>query len=203
MSLIEHILRLIAPNECLNCGAEDNLLCNQCAGALPAAVIREKYKGIDTVWAVTRYEGVAKTLVHMLKFERAAAAADDIARAMARQLPAGQWIVTSVPTAVERVRQRGYDQSRLIARALATQNNLLYLPLLARVSSTRQVGATRAVRKEQMYDAFRPLRHQTMEGAPILLVDDVLTTGGTVEAAAAVLRANGARSVSAAVFAAA
>jgi ComF family protein len=204
MSIFEQIISFVAPHECLACGAEGYLLCGRCAAALPAAQLKQRIPGVQQVWPGVIYEGLAKSVVHALKFERAAAAAKDIADSIAIGLPRqNHWLVTHLPTAPARVRQRGYDQSRLIARLVAKRIGAPYAPLLARTTAVRQVGATRAQRKQQMRTAFRPLRGQSFSQKHILLIDDVLTTGATIEAAAVILRAAGAARVSAAVFAAA
>ncbi|HEV7454160.1 MAG TPA: phosphoribosyltransferase family protein [Candidatus Saccharimonadales bacterium] len=204
MSIFELIISFVAPHECLACGVEGHLLCRCCAAALPVAQLEQKIPGTQQVWPGVIYEGLAKSVVHALKFERAGAAAKDIADSIAADLPRqSDWLVTHLPTAPARVRQRGYDQSRLIARLVADRIGAPYAPLLARTTAVRQVGATRAQRKQQMRTAFRPLRGQSFPQRHILLIDDVLTTGATIEAAAAVLLAAGAARVSAAVFAAA
>ncbi|HSX36075.1 MAG TPA: phosphoribosyltransferase family protein [Patescibacteria group bacterium] len=166
--------------------------CARCRSASP----------IHSLWATTVYGGAAKDLVHRLKFERAQAAAAVIAQSLAARLPERQdWLVTFVPTAPTRRRQRGYDQAELIARRLARQIGAPYAPLLGRGGKLRQVGQGRAVRKEQMQGAFYARR--SADGRHVLVVDDVVTTGGTLEATAAVLRDAGAARVSAVVFAAA
>jgi ComF family protein len=109
-------------------------------------------------------------------------------------------VVTHVPTATSRVRRRGYDQAELLARQLAQDLKLPYASLLIRDGQSRQVGATRQARLAQLTHAFRIPKHFP-QNVSILLVDDVVTTGATIETAARILRAAGAKSVSAAVFA--
>jgi predicted amidophosphoribosyltransferase len=203
MKLIEHLLVLLAPHECLGCACEDHLLCAACYERLPVAP-PIALTAVDHVWPGVVYGGAAKEVVHSLKFERAVAAAQDIASHMAVALPGDtDWIVTHIPTASVRVRQRGYDQSQRIARLLAGRIHAPYLPLLGRMSAVRQVGATRAERRSQMHGAFRPLHGRMLQNRHVLVVDDVLTTGSTVQAAAQTLRAAGASRVSAVVFASA
>ncbi|HSX32556.1 MAG TPA: phosphoribosyltransferase family protein [Candidatus Saccharimonadales bacterium] len=156
------------------------------------------------VFAATAYDGSAKELIHRLKFGRAQAAALDIARVMTRRIPRGvDWLVVHVPTASTRIRARGYDQAQRIAREVARQLGVPYLPMLVREGAQRQLGQSRKTRQQQMRSAFRVIHRASLQGKHVLLIDDVLTTGATCEAAATVLKDAGAARVSAAVFAAA
>lgn len=219
--MLEQLINLIAPHYCLECGTPGRLLCEQCADSRLIKAVSRCYRcGKSTeqfrtcrpcragselfqVWSACAYDGVAKDLVRRLKFERARAAADVMADRLAAVLPAdANWLVTHLPTANNRVRQRGYDQAQLIAKRLGKVVGLPCPVLLVRQGSSRQLGQTRQTRFEQMSVAFRPERMGKTEGRHILLVDDVLTTGASLEAAAKTLKAAGAKRVSAAVFAA-
>lgn len=164
------------------------------------ATCRSCTSRLRKVWVATEYTGVAKELLYVLKFGRARAGATPIARHITSVLPdlPKDTLVTYVPTDTRRIRQRGYDQAELIAREIARLKGLGCRRLLTRTTHTRQVGATRAVRLKQLETAFLTTRHIP---AHILLVDDVVTTGATLEAIAAVLRQAGARHVDAVVFA--
>lgn len=172
--------------------SESSITCKSCRRRTP----------LRSVQTVSSYEGCARELLQRLKFGRARAGATTIAGLLAANLEATGMLITYVPTATVRVRQRGYDQSALIAKEVARQLGLPCLPLLARLGAKRQVGQPREMRKRQMKDAFRPLNAAAANGKRILLVDDVITTGATCEAAARVLKQAGAREVHAAVFAA-
>lgn len=219
MSFLELAISFIAPHPCLGCGLEGSLLCDRCSRALPAVASRcylcsqttSSFRTcpacaggtpLNQVWVVTPYESVAKQLIHKLKFERAKAAANDVAQSIARVLPQNRpWLVVPVPTATSRVRRRGYDQAQLIAKCLAREAGCAYAPLLARSGQSRQVGHGRADRQHHLRTAFRVRYPLPQENHEILLIDDVLTTGSTLTAAAGVLTAVGAPSISAAVFA--
>lgn len=221
MHVIEHIIRTIAPHECVGCGQEGRLLCSICESRLSRAVERcyrchkaaasgvtcstcRRQSKLVSVRAVTTYGGMAKRLVWRLKFERARAAGDEVGRLIGARLQ--EWnvenvVIVPVPTATRRVRQRGYDQAVLIARAAASRSDLPYASLLLRLGQRRQVGGSRSQRLEQIKDAFRARDVMRVHGAHIILIDDVLTTGATLEAAAATLKAAGAKKVEAIVFA--
>lgn len=126
-----------------------------------------------------------------------------MAKAMVAELPvqSKDVVVTHIPTAARRKRERGYDQAALLARTVAHELDLPHIPLLERIGNARQMGAASSARRTQLRGVFRPLKPYVIQNASILLVDDVLTTGSTLEAAARVLRTAGAASISAVVFA--
>lgn len=218
MSLLDALTGTFAPYECLGCGNEGGLLCSECRslfGQIPERCYRCKKLSVGnktctscrsstplhTVQAVTIYEFIAKDLVWYLKFQGVQSAAKETAQLMAAQLEDNEVLLVHVPTASTRVRQRGYDQARLLARALSRQSKLPFCPLLVRVGQHHQVGASREQRVTQLADAFRVTDKLTVQGAHIVLVDDVLTTGATLEAAAKVLKAAGAKRVDGLIFA--
>lgn len=149
------------------------------------------------------YEERPKQLLEKCKFERAKAAAAVMAECIGTTLPylSQDVTVVHVPTATSRRRQRGYDQSEEIARHLAAARGLPHRRLLARQGQTRQVGATKQRRAEQMEAAFRAVRPEFVQGKTVLLVDDLTTTGATLESAAKALKQAGAKKLYAATFA--
>ena len=220
MSIIDTLIAVLAPDDCMSCGIEGALLCSACMmRASPAVASRcyrcgigstsgrtcgacSKYTELRAVWACTDYSDLAKRLVHRLKFGRSQSAAGIVAQLMHASLPrTTKCVVVHVPTANSRVRARGYDQSLLMAKQLSRYRRVEHVTCLRRVGNTRQLGASRSVRKVQLVDALRPVRADAFRGKHVLLVDDVMTTGATLESAALCLRAAGAASVSAVVFA--
>lgn len=217
---LEPLINVIAPHTCVMCGAESKLVCDWClpdfVGMVPprcyicyavspygAVCSRCRSKSaLKHVWVRTDYVGNAKQIIHSLKFERVKAAGATLAKLMSESLPYlnPQTILVPLPTANKRVRQRGYDQATLLARELG---NILQLPhkrLLSRLGQSRQVGTTRRQRSAQLASAFR-VTSKTLPGTHVVLVDDVLTTGATLESAAQVLKQSGAKQIDAVVFA--
>lgn len=219
MSLIDHILARLTPYDCLGCGLEGDLLCKGCKLLIPEATDRcyRCYKASPdsitcrdcsttelplSVRAATLYKGVAKDILWKLKSGGAQAAAREMACLLAPLVKRHPNIlVVHLPTATTRIRQRGYDQARLLARALAKQSRLPYANVLVRSGQTHQVGASRAERVQQLDNAFRVSAAWQVRGARILLVDDVLTTGASFEAATKALLRAGAAQVDAIAFA--
>lgn len=220
MSLLDRLTSVFSPYDCLNCGREGALLCDDCGARLktPAGCCFrcgqltdgsltcdscQQTTALLRVQAATYYSDVAKSLIWQLKFQGAQAVAPLLAKRMAERLAIAQEpaIITHIPTATSRVRSRGYDQAGLVARAFAREVYLPHLSLLARVGQQHQVGADRRQRLTQLAGAFRVTQPNLVRGQHIIIVDDVLTTGATLMAATQVLNAAGARRVESAVFA--
>jgi ComF family protein len=221
MSLLDGLIGLIVPHDCLGCGAEGRLLCTACIGRLrpappccyrcrqPAAACLtcadcRDLSPLRRVQAVTTYQGLAKNLIWKLKFGHAQQAAREIAPLMSRLITRqrrDKLLIVPIPTATSRIRQRGYDQARLLARELARQTGQPYADALARQNQAHQVGASRGQRLEQLAAAFRVAKPHLIRDACVILIDDVVTTGATLEAAAKVLQAAGVRQIDALVFA--
>jgi ComF family protein len=221
MSIFDAFIGKIAPHDCLACGREGNLLCLPCSDTLVArpescyrcqtimnksltcATCRQT-SPLHSVHVAAVYGAVAKSLIWKLKLAGAQSAARVMVQRMAELLqtnPRVGAIIVPVPTATSRVRQRGYDQAKLLARELSKQTRLPYYNCLARLGQTHQHGLSRRERLAQLETAFRIKRPGLVRDAHIILVDDVVTTGATLEAAAAKLRVAGAARIDAVVFA--
>lgn len=204
MPLLDALLAMVAPHECLVCTREQGLLCMACAAAYrPPTPSIEPPRGVEGLWVWSEYTGVTKLLLKRYKFDHAWAAHKVIASLVVQALPRlpAQTIVVSVPTASSRQRQRGYDHAALLARSVAARRGLMYAALLARTGQSRQVGATRRQRQQQLAGVFNVPRPWLCVGRSILLIDDVMTTGASLEAAATTLLQAGAIEVNALVFA--
>jgi len=217
MSVIDSLLSLVAPHECLSCTAEGSLLCGACAALLPDAP-QECYfcrqpspgsqtcagcfrrAGLHQVVVATVYGGVTRRLIWKLKFGGAQAAARDIVAALPSLALSGV-VIVPVPTAAGRVRRRGYDQACLLAAGVSGRYGVPVLPCLRRLGRTHQLGANRAERLAQLLEAFVVASPARVRGKWVLLIDDVITTGATFEAAARVLYAAGVVQISALAFA--
>lgn len=221
MPLLDKLLSLTAPHDCLVCGVEGTLVCDWCAPdaflEVPSRCYRchsmtsdyavcnkcSKQTSLKHVWVRTGYENTAKELMRLYKYQRARAAQSIIADAMNEVLPhlAKDTLVIAVPTATSRVRKRGYDQAALLASNIAWTRKLIYMRGITRLTQSRQVGASRKIRLTQLEGAFMVARPAMINGADVLLVDDVITTGATLEIAACTLKQAGVKTVSAIVFA--
>ena len=218
--MLEFLVSTLAPHICVVCRKEGAPICYDCivahcsydtaycyccsnSNATHGICANCRTKNpLDRVFSGVTYGNVALKLVRGLKFERNKAMASCLASWILANfsLPTGV-VVTHVPTANSRVRLRGYDQAKLIAQCLAKQAGLPYKELLSRRSKTRQVGSNRADRFLQLNNAFGILQPRYVAHRQILIVDDVVTTGATLEQAAITLKLAGAHKVTAATFA--
>lgn len=147
--------------------------------------------GADSCLALLAYEGAARDLVSRLKYRNARSSVPFLADGMAGLAAAEDLVVdvvTWAPTSGARRRERGFDQAELLARAVARRiGPVPCRALLLRIPGPAQTGRTLESRREG--PAFRPARPCP---PTVLLVDDVVTSGATMAAAAAVLRSAGA-----------
>jgi ComF family protein len=157
----------------------------------------------ERAWAPLAYDGPARALVMALKFHGALQVAQlmaaQIAASAPRDLLAGA-VLVPVPLHPARRRARGFDQAALIAAALAQRSGRPVSMCLRRGGRpTRQLGADRTTRRAAA--ERQQLRIRGPVPARALLVDDVHTTGATFDVCAHVLRAAGARRISAVAYA--
>ncbi len=154
------------------------------------------------------YSGGLRDLIHLLKYEQVRPAAAVLGRMLAEAITAlgpffgeASVLVTPVPLHASKLRQRGFNQSELIAKATLKINSaagkLQFHPrILDRQRETQsQIGLTRHQRRENLRGAFAVLKPEQVSGGEILLVDDVFTTGTTASECARVLRRAGASKV--------
>jgi competence protein ComFC len=173
---------------CRRCGAEVESARKDCG-------CRGRLKSLSRLRSAIAYEGPAEVALQRFKYHGWRRLAEPFALLMAERLVveglSARWAV-AVPLHSSRLRQRGFNQSELLTRELRKRLSLQKPPgeLVRTRPTPPQVGHDRRWRLENVRDAFE-WRGAPLDAQSILLVDDVATTGATLEACAAALRAGG------------
>ena len=172
--------------------ADEARLCGPCRGrTAPAAIAGMR--------STAFFEGPLRLALHNLKYKRDIILADTLARLLAeafRTYAVPGDLVLPVPLSAQRLRERGYNQAALLARGFAELAGLPYtLGGATRVRHTAtQVGLSASERWKNLAGAFKG-EARVVSGRRVILIDDVCTTGSTLEACAEALAAAGAAAV--------
>lgn len=215
--LREGFLDLLFPPRCIGCGRLGERLCAACLASVErirppvcprcgrptrvaklCSVCRMYPLAVDGIRSVAYFEGPLREAVHAFKYQGARTLVQPLAGLMVayqqvHRLPAE--VLVPVPLHPQRETERGYNQATLLARAMG---EALALPVvtnvLTRVRATPpQVGLNAAERRANVRAAFTATA--AAAGRQVLLIDDVCTTGATLDACAVALKARGATSV--------
>ena len=222
ISPLEQVISFLSPDQCLICYQDASMLCDDCSAQIFRYTESRCYicntmtsqnqicsscrsnSRLRRIWWLGLYDKDLKHFIGEMKFHRKRAYARRFGELFAGTVPylADDTLVIPAPTASRRIRQRSFDQAVIIARSFAAHRSLKALPrLLQRRNQDDQIGKRRADRIHQMKDSFVVSNSRAICGKSILLVDDVVTTGATLESAAAILRKHGAKHVDAVVIA--
>ena len=206
LKCFEIILNLLFPPKCPFCKkVQDSVgICAACEKELPWIPEHEilveghgKLRCAAPLW----YEKEVREALLELKFGGRAAVADalgeEVARCAAEHLGGEFDVVTWVPVSKRRLKERGYDQVELLSRSICRQWKSKPVKLLHKtVDTPPQSGITDAAeRRGNVLGAYEAVQPEKIQNSRILLVDDIITTGATIEECVRVLKEAGAASV--------
>src|SRR5919199_1309080 len=211
ITMIDKLLSYIAPHPCYSCRKIGSILCDYCK----YDIIEDEFSGcvvcggtnlgrglctscsplFSRGWCVGERTDVLRKIIDDYKFERMYEAHKILAELLANRLPVlpEDCIIVPIPTIPSHIRQRGYDHTLLIAKYLAQLKKVKYESLIQRNQYSVQRGRTKKDRHLQAERAFMVAKMP--ENPTILLIDDIVTTGATLQAAASLLHQHGAKEV--------
>jgi len=218
-------LDLLFPQRCVGCGREGTLICSSCQSSLPIVAPpicplcgRPQLSGIlcpscvkwragidgnaeiDGIRSPYRFDGVMRQSIHQLKYRNLRTLAAPLAQLLNNYLaghPVPGEVLVPVPLHPKRLKERGYNQSALLANELSKLTNLpIVEDCLVRQQHTSPQTKTATVeeRRSNVSEAFI-CRNDRLRDRQVILIDDVATSGATLNACAQALKTGGATSV--------
>ncbi len=202
--ILNELLHFFYPKNCLHCGQNllqaQGLLCISCQSVLPLTgnyyprnpteLLLLGRAHIMQAGSLLYFQtgNIAQSLIHALKYKSNTEVADLLGVLMAQYILAAKWpignaILVSVPLNPKRLAQRGYNQSALIANAIGKQ---LQVPtsdaIIYRTRNTEtQTKKTRMERLQNVQEAFTITDTEKFQNKHVILIDDVITSGATLE----------------------
>lgn len=212
------LFELIFPRFCVGCNQEGTWLCSNCFQKIVTVSSQVcsgcgrlnsqgKYclkcrkgkhlKGI--ISAVYFEEGPTKEIIHNFKYNSVLEFGPIFGKIMAEKLagiPKKNLVLTFVPLHSKRLAQRGYNQAEILAKVVSSQSKIPYLDLLKKIRKTkRQVGLLGKYRRRNLSGVFKSICKDSIKGKKIIIVDDIVTTGTTLNECARILKEADAKEV--------
>ena len=213
------VVDFLFPRRCVGCGREGSFLCHSCYCSLsritpplcprcgrpqPGGILCPGCMGaqleVEGIRSPFQFEGVMRQAIHQLKYQNLRTLALPLAELLGDYLatnPLPGEVLVPVPLHPKRLRERGYNQSGLLARELGKLTNLPVVDdclIRERHTPPQARAASVAERRNNVAGVFT-CRDRSLLGKPVLLIDDVSTSGATLDVCAAVLKAAGATTV--------
>ena len=206
MKLIDMLLDLLYPPRCPFCHRfldGEMRVCSRCERSLPympTGGLDRTFENLNECFSVLRYEGDVRKSLHRYKFGGVSAYAGCYAKLLAECIEDNAIyadVVAWAPLSARRLRERGYDQARLLAEGAAEYMETPCLPLLKKRRHNAAQSGTKSAdeRRRNVRGVYAYAGNKPLDGMTVLLVDDIVTTGATLDECAGVLRKAGAAEI--------
>jgi ComF family protein len=208
--LFQQFLEFLFPRRCLECNQSGTFLCQQCLQSIPThaeqhcpvcqrpaplGAICKTCPGweLDGLFVIAPYsqKSLLQTCVKTMKYRSAHSLCEVLGKWMAAHWMPPDAIIVPVPLHSLREKSRGYNQANLLARQIKTPRQLLKRTL----NTDPQAGLSRKSRLKNLRNSFKTSAQTDLLSKKIVLVDDVCSTGATLNECAKTLRAAGAMQI--------
>lgn len=194
------ILNFFFPQKCFGCGRENEILCPECLKRIDYPTLLKS----NNILAATDYnDELAKKAIWLLKYRGLKQIAEPLAELIKQRLfkdrpcgfrKDGPWVFIPIPLSSKRLRERGFNQSELIAKYLS--DTIIINVLYKSKDTASQVSIKdREKRLNNIKNSFEIKNPELIKDKNIILIDDVSTTGATIAEAKKVLKEAGAKRV--------
>ena len=219
ITMINRLLAFIAPHHCCGCDKLGTTLCDRCKNNIlnrrisgcvichkslnNNGICKQHRKPYDKLWCVSYRQDELASLIDQFKFKGVREAYLPLADLLFLYLPTlpKNTVVVPIPTTAHSIRVRSFDHMKLVAKQLAKQAGLsVNIALVRQNNKTQHFAKSAKERREQAKSFFKISKNIDLD-KPHLIVDDIFTTGATVDAAAECLREAGIKKIWVAVIA--
>lgn len=204
------LLSILFPERCPYCREvikPSEIACEDCIKELPDSIFTKIVTGEYRVWAAVPYADNYKEAILTLKFSKKKAFAYPLAKLMAQKLNEEIDVksfdyITFVPLHKETFKERGFNQSELLANFISEITGVECLPLLKKTRKNKPQHKLRSDKREKnVRGVFRCVDKKAVKDKRVLIIDDIVTTGYTLAECARVLSVSGASKICGMTFA--
>ncbi len=207
---MKFIRKIFFPPKCMFCRKviDEGFVCDTCAKTLPENNSKtNSVQFADKIYAPFYYKDRVRSAIIRYKFRTILAYAKQFAQYIAKVIKEDEKFqadfITWVPVSTWRLYKRGFDQSKLLAKALGKELGLPVIPTLRKTQNNRKQSMMKDVsaRRANVVGVYKIINDEKIFFKRVLLVDDILTTGATLSEAARMLKTAGVSAISVAVIA--
>jgi len=208
MRVLNEVLNTFLPKECPVCGKKivgEDVICSECMAKIPPIPFYQMNSRMkwhfDDFFYRAPYAGVMGKIIRAYKYiprpSLSHFLSDLFLELFERFPPSSNAVITHVPITFDSLKEKGFDHVKRISLELSKKSGMRFLNLLeVSRQRKRQVGLSREERKKQTVGKYEVIREELYKSSGVVvLVDDVFTTGATVDECSRVLKARGASTV--------